>query len=166
MARQRKTQGPHLCQPFCFLSTIRNAPSLKDHPTGGTYSKCEGKGAPRKQHACKELRIFFVHLWGGQGETSLPLLGFITDCLQGWLCCSWKPCSPRRAVPTPWAAATKEEANTTHIAHVSHHRPIQPQRLPCNGLSPMVWTLQLATHVPTKFINTLNLMYVVIDTVK
>lgn len=49
VARQRKTQGPHLHQPFCFLSTIRNAPLLKDHPTGGTYSiKTRRKRGPKK----------------------------------------------------------------------------------------------------------------------
>lgn len=130
-----------------------------------TQLKREGKGASRKPRACKELRIYLCD-FAGRAGTSLLLLGFITHCLQGWLCRSRKPCSPWRAVPTPRAAATKERATTTHNAHVSHHRPIQLQQLPCNRLSPMVWTLQLATNVPTKSVNTLNLMHVVIDAVK
>lgn len=169
VARQRKIQGPHLCWPFCFLTTIRNTPSLKDHPTGGTYSiKMQRKRGPQESRMpAKSSGFIFVHLQGGRGGwTPLPLLGFLTDCLQGWLRCSWKRPSPRSAVPAPRAAATKVGANITRIANISHHRPIQLQQLPCTGPSPLVWTLQLATNVPIKFVNALNLMYIVIDALK
>lgn len=67
VARQRKTQGLHLRQPFCFLSTI-NALSLKDHPTGGTYSiKTRRKRGPKKAKHLQRPQDFLCAFVGRAG---------------------------------------------------------------------------------------------------
>lgn len=96
MARQRKTQGPRLRQPFCLLrtsATLRRSRPIQLVPL--IQLKCKGQGALRKQHARKGLQIVFVQLWGGQGRTWLPSPGFVTACSRGWPCPSWKPGSPQ-----------------------------------------------------------------------
>lgn len=123
-ARQRKIRGPHLCWPFCFLTTIRNTPSLKDHPTGGTYSiKTWRKRGCRKAECLQRAQDLSLCICGeGWGGTPLPLPGFVTDCLQGWLCCSWKHSTlgeryvprglqPPRWEPTPPTSLTSATIN-------------------------------------------------------
>lgn len=75
VARQRKTQGPHLRQPFCFLSTI-NALSLKDHPTGGTYSiKTRRKRGPKKAKRLQRPQDFLCAFVGRAGGDIATLTG-------------------------------------------------------------------------------------------